>query len=177
MYINDVKYIEKQHWVVNASKFIQRRDIHIFQISRYTLRPRQDRRHFADDIFKSIFLNKNVRISLKISLTFVPKVRVNNILALVQIMARRRPGDKPLSGPMMVSLLTHICITRPQWVKTPISVSSWSNPLISLYICCYFLTKYIPIVQSLKRCCKITIVARCSKWLFSRMICGDLTKW
>ena len=26
-------------------------------------------------------------------------------------------GNKPLSEPMMVSLLTHICITLPQWVK------------------------------------------------------------
>ena len=33
-------------------------------------------------------------------------------------MAWRRPGDKPLSEPMMVSLLTHICVTRPQWVNT-----------------------------------------------------------
>ena len=32
-------------------------------------------------------------------------------------MAWRRPRDKPLSEPMMVSLLTHICVTRPQWVK------------------------------------------------------------
>ena len=32
-------------------------------------------------------------------------------------MAWRRPGDKPLSKPMMVSLPTHICVTRPQWVK------------------------------------------------------------
>ena len=32
-------------------------------------------------------------------------------------MAWSRPGDKPLSEPMMVSLLTHICVTRPQWVK------------------------------------------------------------
>ena len=32
-------------------------------------------------------------------------------------MACRRSGDKPLSEPMMVSLLTHICIIRPQWVK------------------------------------------------------------
>ena len=36
----------------------------------------------------------------------------------VWIMAWRRPGDKPLSEPMMVSLLTHICVNRPQWVKT-----------------------------------------------------------
>ena len=33
-------------------------------------------------------------------------------------MAWRRPGDKPLSEPMMVRLPTHICVTRPQWVKT-----------------------------------------------------------
>ena len=42
---------------------------------------------------------------------------MNDIPALVQIMAWRRPGDKPLSGPMMVRLATHICVTRPQWVK------------------------------------------------------------
>ena len=32
-------------------------------------------------------------------------------------MAWHRPGDKPLSEPMRVSLLTHICIIPPQWVK------------------------------------------------------------
>ena len=32
-------------------------------------------------------------------------------------MAWRQPGDKPLSEPMMVNLLTHICVTRPQWVN------------------------------------------------------------
>ena len=83
-----------------------------------TLRPRQNGRHFADDIFKCIFLNENVSVAIKISLKFVPKGPINNILALVQIMAWRRPGDKPLSEPMMVSLPTHICVTRPQWVNT-----------------------------------------------------------
>ena len=62
-----------------------------------TLRPIQNGRDFADDIFKCIFLNENVFISLKISLKFVTKDRINNIPALVQIMAWRRPGDKPLS--------------------------------------------------------------------------------
>ena len=81
------------------------------------LRPRQNGRHFADDISKYIFLYENARISLKISLKFVPNVRINNIPALAQIMAWRRPGDKPLSEPMVVSLLTHICATRPQWVN------------------------------------------------------------
>ena len=82
-----------------------------------TLRPRQNCHHFADDIFECIFLNENVRISLKISLNFVPTVQINNIPALVLIMAWRRPGDKPLSEPMMVCLLKQICVTRPQWVK------------------------------------------------------------
>ena len=71
----------------------------------------------ADDTFKPIFLNGNIRISIEISPKFVPKVPINNIPALVQIMAWRRPGDKPLSEPMMVCLLTHICVRRPQWVK------------------------------------------------------------
>ena len=62
----------------------------------------------------AFFMNKNVRISIKISLVFVPKGPINNIPALVKIMAWRRSGDKPLSEPMMVSLLTHICVTRPQ---------------------------------------------------------------
>ena len=64
------------------------------------------------------FLNKNVKISIKISLKFVPKGPINNIPALVQIMTWHRPGDKPLSEPMMVNLLTHICVTRPQWVNS-----------------------------------------------------------
>ena len=77
----------------------------------------ENRRHFADDIFKCILLNENVLISIKISLKFIPKGPINNIPALVQIMAWCRPGDKPLSEPMVVSLLTHISVTRPQWVK------------------------------------------------------------
>ena len=79
--------------------------------------PRQNGRHFPDDISKCIFLNENVWIAIKISLNCVPSGQINNIPPLVQIMAWRRPGDKPLSEPMMVCLLTHICVTRPQWVN------------------------------------------------------------
>ena len=70
---------------------------------------------FADAV--EIFLNENLSISHKILLKFVPKIRVDNIQALVQIMAWRRPGDKPLSESMTVTFLAHICITRPQRVK------------------------------------------------------------
>ena len=79
-----------------------------------TLRSKQNGRRFPDNLFKWIFLNENVLISIDISLKFVPNGPINNIPALVQIMAWRRSGDKPLSEPMMVSSLTHICVTRPQ---------------------------------------------------------------
>ena len=82
-----------------------------------TLRPRQNGRHFPDDIFKCIILNENIPIAIKISLKFFPRGPINNIPALVQIIAWRRPGDQPLSEPKMVRLLTHICVTLPQWVK------------------------------------------------------------
>ena len=80
-----------------------------------TLRARQNGRHFADDPFKRIFLNETLSISIKISPNFVPKGPINTIPSLVQTMAWRRSGDKPLSETMLASLLTHICVTRPQW--------------------------------------------------------------
>ena len=55
-------------------------------------------------------------------------------------MAWRRPGDKPLSDPMMVSLLTHICVTRPQWInnvscmmKVWFVSSRWNWSIAELY--------------------------------------------
>ena len=77
-----------------------------------TLRPKQDGRHFADDMFTCSFFNENVWIPIKFSLKFVPKGPINDISALVQIIAWRRAGDMPLSEPMMVSLPRHICVTR-----------------------------------------------------------------
>ena len=67
-----------------------------------TSRQRQDGRHYADDIFKWIFLNEVTRISFDISLKFILKSQIKNIPALVHIMAWRRRGDKPLSEPMLV---------------------------------------------------------------------------
>ena len=63
-------------------------------------------------------------ILIEISWKFVPKVR--NITALVRLMAWRRPGDKPLSEPVMVRLPTHICITRSQWVNPEWVAGLWS---------------------------------------------------
>ena len=46
-----------------------------------------------------------------------------------QVMAWRRPGDKPLSEPMMGRFSTHICVTRPQWVK--VQLCSGPNHVVS----------------------------------------------
>ena len=54
---------------------------------------------------------------MEISLKYVPKGPINNIPALVKKMAWQRPGDKPLSEPMMVNLLTHKHFTWPHVMK------------------------------------------------------------
>ena len=95
---------------------------------RNTLALRKNCRHFTDDIFKCIFLDENVQISIKISPKFVPKGPIDNIPALVQIMAWCGSDGKPLSEPMKVSLLMHICITRPQWVQISFPISNILRP-------------------------------------------------
>ena len=86
----------------------------VINVSINTLRPRQNGRHFADDIFKCIFLNENVWIPIKISLSLFLRVQ----LTISQHWFRLWLGaDQPLSGPMMVRLPTHIFVTRPQWVN------------------------------------------------------------
>ena len=55
----------------------------------------------ADNIFKCIFLNENVRILIKISLKFVPKDPIDNKSALVQVMAWRQIGARPLPESVM----------------------------------------------------------------------------
>ena len=92
-----------------------------------TSKPRQNGRHFTDDIFKCIFFNEKVWISITLSLKFVPKGPITNIPTLVQIMVWRRPGDKPLSEPMMVSFLMHIYVTRPQWVNMQLQSIIWTK--------------------------------------------------
>ena len=94
--------------------------LHIFiTVSVYTLRARQ-----MDAISQTIFSNafswmKMFEFRLKFHWIFVPKCPINNIPAMVQIMAWRRPSNMPLSEPMVVSLPTHICLARPQRVKQP----------------------------------------------------------
>ena len=58
-------------------------------------------RHFADNTFSRILMNENVSISIWISLKFVPKGPIDNKAALVQVMAWRWTGNKPLPEPVL----------------------------------------------------------------------------
>ena len=49
---------------------------------------------FADGIFTCIFIKENVRVSIEISLSFVPEVPFDNKSALLQVLAWRRTGAK-----------------------------------------------------------------------------------
>ena len=59
----------------------------------------------ADDIFKHIFFNENVRILIEISLKFVPNGPIENKSALVRVMAWRRTCNKPLPEPMLTQFI------------------------------------------------------------------------
>ena len=71
----------------------------------------------ADDIFKHIFLNEDVRILIQILLKFVPMGSNDNKSALVQVMAWRRTSDKPLPEQTLTQFFMHICGTRGRWVN------------------------------------------------------------
>ena len=94
---------------------------------------------FSRRYFQMDFWNENLWILRKNSLKFVPKGQINIIPALVQIMVWCWPGDKPLSEPMMVSLLMHIYVTQPQWVNEMLSSQQPKAPHWS-----YGLTKSQP---------------------------------
>ena len=83
-----------------------------------TSRLKPKNRRSPDDILKRIFLNESCIIVMKISLRFfVPRDPMNNIPAMVQIMAWHRKAASYYLKQWWLSLMTHICDTRPQWVN------------------------------------------------------------
>ena len=78
--------------------------------------PGQTGHHFSDYNFNRIFLNENDTIPIQISLKYVPRSPTDNKPALVQVMAWRRTGDKPLLGPTMTHFIDTYG-TMGRWVK------------------------------------------------------------
>ena len=84
-----------------------------------TLRPRKNCRRSANGISKCIFLNESVWMSLKVSLKFVRKFWIHNVLdILIQIMTWRRPGDTHYLnrwGLVSDAYMRHNQLTASKW--------------------------------------------------------------
>ena len=135
----------------------------------------------ADYIFKRIFLNENIWISNKISLKYVPWGLIENMLALVQIMAWRRTGDKPLSEPMLTQFtdayMRHL--GRSVYRKIPAKFSSDDYFSDEYYIIGYHIKRLglanlnLPIAQRHKSI--VTDLARFSDWSYKLHV--ELVCW
>ena len=99
-----------------------------------TSRPRQNGRHFTTDIFKCIFLNEHVSISLNISLKFVPGGQIKGVPVLLQIIAWCRPGGSPREQSSWGQHGAHLGHRwAPCWPHEPYYHGSLSEPrMISL---------------------------------------------
>ena len=70
----------------------------------------------GDDNFKYIFLNENDRIPILVLLKFVPRSPIDNKPVLVQVLAWRRTGDKPLPE-LMLTQFTDVRHYMGRWVN------------------------------------------------------------
>ena len=67
--------------------------------------------HFADDLFRCIFVNEKFCILIRISLKIVPKGPIDKKSALIQVMAWHWTGGKPFLHQCWSSPV-HFCGTR-----------------------------------------------------------------
>ena len=105
-------------------------------------------------------------------------------------MAWRRPGDKPLSEPRMESLLTHICVTRPQWVKSLWSTDDiwWlrygstlvkSNRTNSLpvLVYCQWCQLTLNLRQLCRKCSRFHLLQSCENYIFRNTAASPRGQW
>ena len=118
IYLGKLIVNNNSYWGVAIVKWLYNQ-LRVFN----TLRPRQDGHHFSRRYFHMHFSNENILISIRISQSVITKGPINNIPALFQIMAWPRPGNKPLSQPIM-----YICVSWPQWINHADKCrSTWPN--------------------------------------------------
>ena len=74
--------------------------------------------HFADDIFKYVLLKDFFNVLIQILLKLVPRGSIDNKPVLVQTMAWRWAGDKPLSETVISQVAdVYIRVTLSWWAK------------------------------------------------------------
>ena len=79
--------------------------------------PGQYGRRFADDLFRGNFVNERFCNLILISLKFIPMGTIDNKAALVQVMAWRWIGNKPLPEPMLTQFTDVLINRRPITVR------------------------------------------------------------
>ena len=117
-----------------------------YKIWQLTHRDRDKLAVFSRRHFQRHFLEWKWKIEFRLRFhwSLIPVDPINTIPVLVQVMASRRPGDKPLFEPMMLSLQTHIYVARPQWVKLAVILLWWLKE--SLW---YSITTYLHSYQTI----------------------------
>ena len=109
--------------------------------------------------FQTYFLERRVEILMVISLKCVVKGQINNIPALVQIMAWCQPGNKPFSETMMENLLMHLCVTLPQLLK-----EQWILTSVASILHCYSFSAIDMFGSGIK----------CARWATSSLVALDI---
>ena len=92
---------------MSSFRCVQRSHAHVASLAKWVNTSPLDKMAaiLADDTFNCIFLNENNKIQIQISLKYVPRNPIDNKPELVQVMAWRRAGDKPLPGPIITQFI------------------------------------------------------------------------
>ena len=107
-------------------------DLHNSNAISNTLRPRQNGRHFSDDIFKCTLLNENVWISKTIWLGLVPKDPSDNNTILLETMAWCRTNDSDGLG-WLASIDRYCVISDLITSASECTKNTTCMPLMTLY--------------------------------------------
>ena len=108
--------IHRDRWIPRTKGQLRGKCFHLMTSSCVTSTHLPLYKLTAISIFKCIFMNGKFCILIRISLKFAPKVPLNNILALVQIMAC--PGERPLlSEPMLAQFTDAYMRHQGRWVN------------------------------------------------------------
>ena len=117
------------------------------------LRPRPNEPHFADNTFRCILLNDNEFILLQISLKFIPKVRINNIPALIEIIKSENSFHRSNTWTSFnIKIVAY-------WICTESPFTSLSKRVFSFLLCfCHddvikwkHIPRYWPFVRGIHR--------------------------
>ena len=96
------KQLHKQHSLVHKS---------FIYLTRWG--PKQNGYHFAEDIFKGIFLNEYVCILIQISMKFDSKGLIDSNSSLADLLALCNTDGKPLPAPKGDPvMLIHVYVTK-----------------------------------------------------------------